>query len=41
MMMAASKMCACDVRFKFAAPVVGSDTLYGWIDIDIGYRYED
>ena len=34
MMMAASKTCACDVRFRSAAPVVGSDTLYEWIGDD-------
>jgi hypothetical protein len=39
MMMAASKTCACGVRFRSAAPAVGSDTLCGWIGDDTGFRY--
>ena len=38
-MMTTSKACACDVRFRSAAPAVGPDTLCGWIDDDIGFKY--
>ena len=41
MMMTASKMCACGVHFRVAAPVVGSDTLCGWIDDGTGFRYRE
>lgn len=36
MMMAASKTCACGVRFRSAAPVVSSDTLCGWVGDNTG-----
>mgnify|MGYP005845288093 CR=1 FL=1 len=39
MMMAASKTCAGGVRFRSVAPVVDSDTLYGWIGDGTGFRY--
>ena len=39
MMMAASKMCACGVRFRWTAPVVGPDTFCGWNGDDTGFRY--
>ena len=37
--LAASKTCACGVRFRSAAPVVGSDTLCGCIGDGTGFRY--
>ena len=39
MMMAASRTCLCGAHFRFAAPVVGSDTLCGWVGDDTDFRY--
>jgi hypothetical protein len=39
MMVAASKMYAFGIHFRFVAPVVGFDTLCGRIGDDTGFRY--